>query len=145
MKFLLIFLALAVSSGCNRPNNTNSQNEHAGEAVENNEHQALYDEVMKIHDEGMEKMGEIYRLKKTLKDRVATEDAAKKAETEAVIAKLDSADKGMMDWMHHFNPPEDTIEDEAYRLFLEQELEKVKKVRQDIMEALETANEEINK
>jgi hypothetical protein len=57
------------------------------------------------------------------------------------IAKLDSADKGMMDWMHHFVMEQDTLTDEEYREYLEAELIKVKKVREDILQALKGANE----
>lgn len=138
-KFLLVWIVL---SGCGQAGD-HAHNHQASEAVSSNENEALYDEVMKIHDEGMEKMGEIHRLKKVLKERLAAQNTERKTALEGVIAKLDSADKGMMDWMHNFDPVHDTDDKEAYREFLESELAKVTKVRQDIMEALERANEEI--
>jgi hypothetical protein len=45
-----------------------------------------------------------------------------------------------MDWMHNFKPPVDSIVgEEKAREYLENEMEKVKKLKEDISEALESA------
>lgn len=142
MKSLLFFAAIfVIFLSCNRSTHEHDHHHQAGKAVESNENEALYNEVMKIHDDGMEKMGEIHLSKKNLKEKLTTRTGESKAATEAAIARLDSADRGMMNWMHNFNPPEDTLDGEAYREYMELELEKVKKVREDILEALAEANE----
>lgn len=99
----------------------------------------LYDQVMDIHDEVMPKMDDLYKMKKQLKDSIAaTPDmpAERKAEFEQTISLLDSASKSMMDWMHDFNPP-DQKDKEAFDKYMESELVKVKKMREDVMRALE--------
>lgn len=140
---LRLFILLSVLFiGCGEKNQ--EQNAEAGDAVENSENQVLYEEVMKIHDEVMPKMDVIYRKKEELKNKIAnTPDMPeeKKNEIDARIAKLDSASEGMMHWMHQFNPIPDSVGEEKAREYLENEMEKVKKVREDILEALQQADE----
>jgi archaellum component FlaC len=104
--------------------------------------QALYDEVMKVHDEVMPKMNDIYKLKGKLKERIdntpgLAED--KKKEIERIIIRLDSASEGMMVWMRKFNPLPDSLGEEQAKEYLEGEMEKIKKVREDVRKALEDA------
>lgn len=95
---------------------------------------------MEIHDEVMPKMNDIYKKKEQLKDRLAKEPnlpEEERKEIEASIAELDSASEGMMRWMREFNPPsEESASEEEVREYLEKEMEKVKKVRDDILNAL---------
>jgi hypothetical protein len=115
--------------------------DHASEAVaEEGSNEALNNEVMKIHDEAMMKMNDIYTLKQTLNSKLADSmklDAAKKEAIKGTIAKLDSASDGMMVWMRAFNPIPDSLGKERAREYLETEMEKVKRVRENIQEALE--------
>ena len=105
--------------------------------------QDVYKEVLKVHDEVMPKMGELHKLKRELKKKIEeTPNLAeeKKKEIEATIAKLDSASEGMMTWMHEFKPEADsTASEEKVREYLEREMERVKKVKEDILEAIEKA------
>lgn len=119
--------------------------DHAADDPEEDKNGALYEEVMKLHDEGMARMDEIYRLKKELTDKIAsTPDLVKekRKEIEEKISKLDSASRGMMQWMRSFHPETDSLDDEGYRKYLESEMEKVKKVKDDIMDAIARAKEE---
>lgn len=103
----------------------------------------LYDQVMDIHDEVMPKMGDIYKLKKSFRDSIAnTADMTeeKKAEIEQLIQQLDSANSSMMVWMREFNPP-DQKDKEAFQKYMESELVKVKKMREDVYKALEAAKD----
>jgi hypothetical protein len=65
----------------------------------------LNSEVMKLHNETMPKMGDIYELKKALKKRsdATHEDSTqlKEALLEAQLA-LSKADDNMMQWMHNY-------------------------------------------
>ena len=105
--------------------------------------QGLYDDVMKLHNEVMPKMGELHKLKRELKKKIEeSKDLTEenKKEMEATIAKLDSASAGMMTWMHEFRPEADsTAGEEKVREYLEREMEKVKKVKADILGAIEKA------
>lgn len=104
--------------------------------------QKLYEEVMHVHDEVMPKMNDMYKLKEGLKSRLANSPAIKeekKKEIETAIAELDSASEGMMIWMRTFNPLPDSLGEEKAREYLELEKEKVKKVKEDMLTAIEKA------
>ena len=108
-----------------------------------NPNQVLYDQVMDIHDEVMPRMDDIERLKRELKEEITnTPDmvAERKVELEQVISNLDSAGTAMMDWMHKFNPLPDSVDQEEAREYLENEMEKIKKVRDQMNESIEKAN-----
>ncbi len=114
----------------------------AGEALTGNANEALLNEVDKLHNELMLQMEDIYKQKEELKNKLSstpslTDDQKQKIENS--LAKLDSADNSMMDWMHNFHPPVDSIiGEEKAREYLENEMEKVKKLKEDINEALES-------
>jgi hypothetical protein len=71
----------------------------------------LNDEVMKLHNETMPKMGDMYQLKTALKKRseATSEDSTqlKEALLEAQLA-LSKADDNMMQWMHNFTEGKNT-------------------------------------
>lgn len=130
--------------GCGKPNEQATTHDHSAEPT-GLEEGALYDEVMKLHDEGMEKMDEIYALKQELMKKVADTPnlvTEKQAELENKISQLDSAGRAMMVWMRNFHPESDTLDTAGYRNYLETELKKVRKVRDDIFAAVERAKEE---
>lgn len=140
--FVFIIVCI-VAVSCGQKSHDNDTHEHSdGDAIEESGNQALYDEVMKVHDEVMPKMDDIYKMKEELKNRIAnTPEMAeeKKKEIEATISKLDSASEGMMIWMRNFNPLPDSLGEEPAKEYLENEMEKVKKVKEDVLEALEKA------
>jgi hypothetical protein len=140
--FLPSIVMAAILFGCSQKSNEHEHHDAADPVVEEGGNQALYNEVMKIHDEVMPKMEAIYNRKGVLKDSIAnTPDMseAKKKDIEEAIAKLDAAGKGMEDWMHKFNPLPDSLGEEQAREYLENEMEKIKKVRSDMLEALEVS------
>lgn len=147
MKFHLqiLFFGLIVTISCNKP----GKGDHAQEnAPSGNPNQALYEQVMDIHDEVMPKTDEIYKLKKDLQDKIAKSPdmvADKKKQLDQIIHELDSADDSMMDWMHKFNPLPDSANQEKAREYLENEMEKIKKVRELINGSIEKAKAEVGK
>jgi hypothetical protein len=112
----------------------------AGDPVTEDTNQALYNQVMDIHDEVMPKMEDLYRLKKKLKDSVTNTPGMTEA-TKAVLGQsiqvYDSAGNAMMVWMRQFNPPMDSANEEVLREYLENQLESVKKMREQVMQALD--------
>lgn len=103
--------------------------------------QVLYDQVMDIHDEVMPKMSDIEALKKKLKDQIASSPdlvIEERKKLERRIANLDSVGRMMWDWMHQFSPPADSLGEEAYREYMESQMEKVKKVREAMLEIITT-------
>jgi hypothetical protein len=146
MKYLVYFLFVAVftvATSCGNKGEHAEHDHHHDEANTGSPNDALYDEVMKIHDEVMPKMEDIYKMKEELKKQIAeapTMVEEKRKEIENKIAALETASKGMMDWMHDFNPPADSLGEEVVREYLEGQMEKVKKVREDITQVLEKKN-----
>ena len=140
-KTLLCTLTLGVILvSCGQKNHDHSMHDTAGaDTTADGGNAVLRDEVMKVHDEVMPKLDDIYQLKEKLKNKIAetpTLAADKKQHIEATISKLDSASESMMVWMRKFDPTGDSLTAEKKREYLENEMEKIKKVREDINEAL---------
>ena len=98
---------------------------------------------MKVHDEVMPRMDDIYSLKVNLKKQAAdssglTDDRRKAIE--AAILKLDAAGEGMMVWMRNFNPLPDSLGEEKARQYLEEQQKQIEKVRVDMQEAIDEAS-----
>lgn len=141
---ICLLILASIVSGCGRSADKIDEHDHPEESGGLAEG-ALYDEVMKLHDEGMEKMDEIHALKQQLKQEIEGTPGmveAKRTEIESKISQLDSAGRAMMVWMRNFHPETDTLDASGYRNYLESELKKVKKVRDDIFAAVERAKEE---
>ncbi len=113
--------------------------------------QALYNQMMDVHDEVMPKMDDIMRLKRALQEEIAkTPDMVveRKQALEKVISNLDSASNSMMTWMHRihsFDPLADSVDQEKAREYLEFEMEEIRKVKELMMEAIERAKTETMK
>ena len=136
---IVLYLSIITLWSCgNKPQETASEpvQEESGNA-------ALEREIDKIHMDAMEKMETIQkirrRLKTTLTDSVMNETG--KSAIEKSLSALDSADKLMMDWMHQYNPLNDSIDGvEKAREYLENEMIKVKKLDAEMQEAIDKAN-----
>jgi hypothetical protein len=140
---VLIFSIAFVS--CRKSGQDEHHENQEAETPQNEDTDPLYDEVMKLHDEGMDKMDEIYALKDDLKKKIAAVPelaSEKKKDIEARISQLDSAGRSMMIWMRNFHPENDSLDDQSYHEYLESEMQRVKKVRDDILAAIERAKEE---
>lgn len=140
--FLFAFLLahVVMLTGCGQKSDDHNHDHHSHE--ESSANQPLYDEVMKVHDEVMPKMDDIYKLKEQLKKQLEATPAMvdeKKRELENIIVQLDSASEGMMVWMRNFNPIPDSLGEEKARKYLEEQKEKVNKVKEDMLQAIEEA------
>src|SRR5688572_21774819 len=108
------------------------------------DNQSLYNEVMTVHDEVMPKMDDIYKLKQELKKQIADSSnlaIEERKMIEATILRLDSASENMMVWMRNFNPLPDSLGEEKARTYLEEQQEKIKKVKEDMLKAINAAKE----
>lgn len=106
------------------------------------DNQALYDEVMNVHDEVMPKMDDIYKLKEELKKEIVDTPGMveeKRKAIESAILQLDAASEEMMDWMRNFNPLPDSLGEENARKYLEEQKTKVDKVKEDMLQAIDKA------
>jgi DNA repair exonuclease SbcCD ATPase subunit len=136
-----LFLSVITLAACTK---SGKQDDHHHDMSNSgdNPNQALYDQVMDIHDEIMPRSEDIYQLKKALQEKVASTPnliAEKKQELELAIAQLDSADQSMMEWMHQFHPLPDSADQEKARAYLESQMENIKKVRELMSESIEKA------
>lgn len=141
---LTILMIIVIAWSCKeKPHNDDHAHSNVSqEDVEVSENQKLYEEVMNVHNEVMPKMDDIHRKKEELKNKIAnTPDMSpeKKMAIDATVAKLDSAGESMMAWMRQFNPVPDSAGEEKARMYLEGEMVKVKKVRENILQALKEA------
>lgn len=126
---------------CGGSNERSHHNEEEEEEVQN-PNQALYNQVMDIHDEVMPKMDDLYKYKREFLERIANTPGMppdQKLSLEKLISLLDSANQSMMNWMHNFNPPSDSVDRETTREYFETEMERIKKVRDLTNETLEKA------
>jgi regulator of replication initiation timing len=124
---VLSLLTLSLSWGCEQKTQDN---------------QALYDEVMKVHDEVMPKMDDIYKLKQELKKQMADSSnltVEKKKTIEATILRLDSASESMMVWMRNFNPLPDSLGEEKARAYLEDQQKRIQGVREEMLRVIDEA------
>ena len=147
---ILFLCVVAVLWSCGQKQHDHDHEGHdhdhsASEPVATDGNGALTQEVDKIHNDAMAKMDKIYKLKQKLKKEVEETPslaADKKTGIENALAKLDSADTNMMDWMHQYKPFADSVfGEEKAREYLEAEMEKVKKINQDIDDAITKAEQ----
>lgn len=109
--------------------------------------QASWDEMMVVHDEVMPKMAEISSLRRDLKARMEALDSTQTeqaATIDATLAQLDAADIGMMNWMGDLQQLSDLRENNSHEeimAYLKQEQEKVKKVKEDMLLAIEAGKQ----
>jgi len=136
----IAFLLMLMLAACSGNKGEHHGHESENDTVTDNPNQALYNEVMDIHDEVMPKMEDIYELKRDLQDKLDSASnmaAEEKLKLEQRIAHLDSVGNLMMDWMHKFDPLPDSSDQEEAREYLESEMEKIKKVKDAMLEAIE--------
>ncbi|PRX56609.1 hypothetical protein [Flagellimonas meridianipacifica] len=102
------------------------------------------EEVMAIHDEVMPKMGKLGKMVGELKSKVDTTEAGQ--QYQAAMKDLQDANKAMMDWMMNFGNRFDSDEilegkalTEQKQVWLNEEEEKVKALREQINQSLEKA------
>ena len=139
----IFFATLILATACSK-NSTHEGHDQQDANTDSSPNQALYDQVMSIHDEVMPKSQDCYKLKKELEEKIAATPnliAEKKKELEMAINQLDSADRSMMDWMHKFNPLPDSADQETARAYLESEIEKINKVKSLVNESIDKAKE----
>jgi hypothetical protein len=130
-------LAMAFLTACT-PGADRTQHDEA--EAQDSTHIVLYNQVMDIHDEVMPKMEDLYNMKKDIEEELKNTKgmaAEQRQKLEKKVAQIDSVSKLMMDWMHEFNPPPDSADAEEKRTYLERELERVRVVKQAMLETID--------
>lgn len=118
---LLLYLPLALLYACNTG------------AAKADEKAELQTQVMAIHDESMAKMGDIFKLRRQLRTMRDTMEAQQAESTDLLVLQqeinsLNEADEVMMQWMRQYEAP-DSLQHPQAMAYLQQELDKIKRVR----------------
>lgn len=118
---LLLSFAFALLTGCNTGPSAKEQKTE------------LQQHVMAVHDTAMADMGQIFKLRKSLRalrDTLATQqtDSATLLLLQQHITGLNHADEAMMNWMRNYKAP-DTLQHEQAMQYLNQELQKIERVK----------------
>ena len=135
MKKLLIVLALPclLLTGC-----------HTGPS-EQAQKDELESHVMTVHDQAMNKMGQVYHLRRdlrALRDSLETQqaDTATLQLLQRHLHLLDQADAAMMDWMHQYQAP-DSLAHQPAMDYLTQQQEKINDVNAKMDSTLTAARQ----
>lgn len=135
MKKLILLLALpfAIVAGCQ------SGPTEAGQKTE------LENHVMAVHDSAMADMGTIIKLRRNLQslaDTLATRqtDSTTIKLLQQNISGLELADESMMNWMRNYKAP-DTLQHEQAMTYLQQELQKIEKVKTTMDSTIKAARD----
>ncbi|MDW3647809.1 MAG: hypothetical protein R8P61_12140 [Bacteroidia bacterium] len=118
------------------------------------ESELYFQEMMEIHHQDMVVWGEIYGLKKTIKDELASMENMRLEMPEEVdslklktyaetISQLESADEAMNVWMADFKAPLDKTEEEAMA-YLKEEMEKMQSMGKEVADAVAAAKDLLN-
>ncbi len=95
-------------------------------------------QVLELHDDSMTKMNQIHLLIGQLEEQKDT-TSTDTTEVVALIKQLEIADQQMMDWMHKFKHPADSLEDKVKIDFYKKENDKMTDVDNTMNEAIEKA------
>jgi len=130
MKNLMIAALIIVAAACSPSKK--------GEATqEETQKPDLNSQVMAVHDEVMPKMGDLRAVQKKLSAMAdsMSMDSVSAASYRDLAARVAAANESMMDWMRNFNRDFQGT-DEEVRAYLEGELKKIKKVREEMLGSL---------
>lgn len=105
----------------------------------------LFEETMDLHDVAMAKMGEIYKLKKSLTEKsdsllqIAPVDSAQQEKFTYLINQLETADESMMSWMAQFETKYKDEDSEESLNYYEDQKQKILVVSKSMNEAIDQA------
>ena len=144
--FRHLFFLIFVFTACQVSHN----HEHQGQETKLSQaNQALYDEVMKVHDEVMPKWSIIAKYRDTLdlelKDEQIQKDTAMLRKYQRIRGDLNYAYQAMNLWMREFEVSYEGKSEEEIKAYLEKEKEKISKVSGKMLGSLEAAKTRRNK
>lgn len=153
----ILFVAALFLTACGSKDNKKAKEEAL----------SLYQQSMKVHDEVMPRMDELFRMEnalKALRDSLSVDtvtNAARLTEIKTGIASLKNAGKGMMDWMHniqgvpgaeenershhHRSSSTDTLTDEQLLKIQEDQKTAIDQVKIEMEESITRAKKILNK
>ncbi|MBN3582723.1 hypothetical protein JYB64_10045 [Algoriphagus aestuarii] len=105
----------------------------------------LREEIIGYHDEVMPLMGKLKTLEKEAVQEIEklegkeTPDSARIMELKSLAVDLNATYEGMFDWMHGYDVSDGDMTQEELKVYLEDQLVKVKQVNNQFKEVLEKA------
>jgi hypothetical protein len=152
MKYLL-FLPIVIFFSCSNP--ASSPVPSSQEKTDTPE-DSLYREVIGYHDEAMPKMGKLKGYQYALQAKIDSlekmapskkDEASKSLKTkyEQLIADLKTAEKEMNDWMDSFNPDPKFPSKEDLMKYWTNQQQKAKKMRDDMLQSIDSAKVIVDK
>ncbi|WP_422359266.1 hypothetical protein [Reichenbachiella sp.] len=110
------------------------------------EQQALFEEVMLVHDEVMPKMGNLRALSTTLSQKADSlvldsliDHSSKVSKMRELSKKLKDANEGMMEWMRQFEQVEEGSPHGEVMQYLIEQRKQIQKVRDDMLNSKDEA------
>lgn len=129
--FLILLTITTISFACNS---------------DKKEQQALFEEVMLVHDEVMPKMGNLRALSTELSQKADSlaldslvDNSAMVSEMRALSNNLKDANEGMMEWMRQFEQVEEGTPHGEVIQYLSEQRKQIQKVRDDMLNSKEEA------
>ena len=139
-KFVFLFSCLVIVAACNSKQADQETDTHGDDMA------ALEAEVLAIHDEVMPRMSEINKLSSQLRkirESLGETSEGKPATIEGLeetFQALRNSEQGMMDWMKSYGEAKKTVPEDGLKDFYLRELEKIKKVKDDMLSSIDAAN-----
>lgn len=110
------------------------------------EQQALFEEVMLMHDEVMPKMGNLRALSTELSQKADSlaldslvDHSSKITEMRDLSKRLKDANEGMMEWMRQYEQVEEGTPHGEVMQYLMEQRKQIKKVRDDMLNSKDEA------
>jgi hypothetical protein len=103
----------------------------------------LNQEIMKVHDEVMPKMGELNRMKRQLnayKDAVPDDNAAMKDSLINAILVLSKTEDNMNDWMSGYKYPNPDMKHDELIKYLKGQHDTIKQINNDVFMTVAIGN-----
>jgi hypothetical protein len=130
LRAALLLTTLAALPGCGGADTTSAPAVATTPAAQA---QALEDTLMAHHDRSMGQTEQLFELKAKLTAAKAP------AATAPVIAKMQAAEQGMMNWMHHYQAPDSTAPASQRLTYLKEQQQQLAGVERRLRGALDSA------
>jgi hypothetical protein len=141
MRNSIILLGIVVwFSACSSQTESTNQNADLEQTSD-----SLAKLVLSIHDEVMPEMSKVRELKSELKTRMDSLelDSATLSSYQLMSNDLEGAGEDMMQWMRNFNRPADSASVESVMAYYTAELERIRKVKDQMQSAIGKASKEL--
>lgn len=131
--FLFILTAFLSLNACTSGDSEqNSETNDVNPRIEN-----MHAQVMEYHDEVMPEMESLYQLKSDLEAAADSLEGPLADSLRQTAQQLEEADAAMMGWMRQFSSQLASDDTTAAAAYYEEQLEKVKVMRDEVVSALE--------